>query len=148
MTDALSIQHGGMIHVQFSENCDRNLTVAGREKVLSFCFGQILENSHGHGAKRVQVDVRRSSRTQPGSLAEREVVEIMITDDGPGVPEDCIEEVFAWKKERLRVKGRGEAMPLCRLYIRQMDGEMWCENATPTGLRTSVSLPLLDATID
>jgi len=124
-------------------DCADHVIVRARDKVLAWCFTQIVENSYKHGGTKVSVRLRKVERgSVQATVGEDEYIEITFEDDGPGVPEDCLEEVFAWKKERLKPRGRGEAMALCRLYIQHMNGQAWCSRSPSGALATHIALPL------
>jgi len=131
--DTMKAGLGKNIRISLTQNCSQDLTVLGRENVLVFCFTQILENCAKHGASTADISI--------GSENSR--LTIVVSDNGPGVPKGCLEEIFTFKRDKLQVRGRGDAMPLCRVFIGHMSGEIWSEAASPRGLRTVITLPLV-----
>jgi signal transduction histidine kinase len=128
----------GKLHLDLRRECDDHITVLGRHSVLAFCLGQVLQNSRQHGATNVEVTVR----TGQSPSKSDQVIEIILRDDGPGVPSAYVREIFEPQKENLKTMGRGEALGLCRLYIRHMGGEMDAEEVKPHGLAVLVRLPI------
>ena len=75
-------------------------------------------------------------------LPEEKIVEINVTDDGPGIPE----------KDRLKIfepffttkpKGTGLGLTICQLIVRQHKGSLTFENGHQKGAAFSVKLPAI-----
>ncbi len=76
-----------------------------------------------------------------------DLVEIRIEDDGPGVPDDQLEQVFApfYRLEHSRsldTGGHGLGLSIARSILRAHGGEVVLSNAEAGGLVALVSLPL------
>ena len=130
--------HREKVQVDFVPKCSDHVVVEGYEDVLAFCFRQVLQNSCQHDATRVDV----IARTCPSPSGSGEDLEIELRDNGSGVPQAYVHEIFEPERENLTVVGHGEAMVLCRLYIRHMGGDMRAEEASPRGLAVFVRLPI------
>ncbi|MEQ8510032.1 MAG: ATP-binding protein [Rhodospirillaceae bacterium] len=75
------------------------------------------------------------------------IVEILIEDSGPGIPDDQKEEVFTpfYRLETSRSRdtgGTGLGMTIARNAIRSMGGDIELINRAEGGLRTRVTLPV------
>ena len=75
-----------------------------------------------------------------------DMVEILIEDKGPGIPDDQKEQVFTpfYRLETSRSRdtgGTGLGMTIARNAIRSMGGDIELINRTEGGLRTRVTLP-------
>ncbi len=72
---------------------------------------------------------------------------IIISDNGPGVPDEATLKVFE-KFEQLskgdarESTGIGLGLPIARRLARAMGGDVWYERRFPTGARFCYSLPL------
>ena len=96
----------------------------------------LVENSMRYGE---HVSVRAGVRG--------ELVELVIDDDGPGIPEEKRDEVFKpfFRIDQSRNPGTGGVglgMTIARDAIRAHGGEIYLEDAPGGGLRVRVSLPL------
>lgn len=74
-------------------------------------------------------------------------VSIILTDDGPGVPEESLEKLFEvfYREDASRQdpeKGSGLGLAITRKIIQRMGGAIWAENAEGGGLRVTVKLPV------
>jgi signal transduction histidine kinase len=85
------------------------------------------------------------------TLAERgATIEIVIADDGPGIPESEIEKVFApfYRLDRSRSRdtgGAGLGLAVTRTILRAHGGEVRLANGAGKGLIATVTLPKLEA---
>ena len=69
---------------------------------------------------------------------------LSITDQGPGVPADHLEDIFApfvrLDSARAGHEGFGLGLSIARRSVQRLGGELWAENANP-GLRVHLCLP-------
>jgi len=91
--------------------------------------------------------VRYGKRARVAVQATGEAVEIVVDDDGPGIPDDELERVFEpfARLERSRSKetgGYGLGLSIARLIARSHGGDVKLENRKEGGLRATISLPL------
>ena len=74
-------------------------------------------------------------------LPEENSVEVLITDNGPGIPDEIREKIFtpffSTKKE-----GTGLGLHLCSHFIHQHKGKIKIDNARQQGTRVLVTLPV------
>ncbi len=77
-------------------------------------------------------------------LASREGVEVVIEDDGPGIPIELRERIFlpffTTKKQ-----GLGLGLAIAQKIVRDHGGDIVCEAATHGGARFRITLPLNEA---
>jgi signal transduction histidine kinase len=110
-------------------------TVRGDAMDLSRVLVNLLDNATRHARSRVTVESR-----------VREQVEVVVTDDGPGVPEADRERVFHrfTRLDHARSRdegGAGLGLAIVRETVRVHGGSVHLEDAAP-GLRAVVRLPL------
>jgi len=123
---------GGMIDL----HCEGNIVAAVKVNALKRSLTNFVDNS-----------VRYGGNTSIRAGLRGEMVEIIIDDDGPGIPEDKRDEVF---KPFVRLDasrnpetgGVGLGMTIARDAIRGHGGEIALEDAPGGGLRVRVSLPI------
>lgn len=115
---------------------DERLTVAVRPNAFRRCLANLVGNACRHG-KRVAVSARR--------LADS--VEILVDDDGPGIPPASREEVFRpfVRLDRSRnpmTGGTGLGLTIARDVARGHGGDVILESAPTGGLRARVTVPV------
>ena len=113
-----------------------DITAPLKPNALKRALTNLVENSIRYGE---HISIRSGVR--------REMVEIMIDDDGPGIPEDKRADVFKpffrLDKSRNPVTGGvGLGMTIARDVVRGHGGEILLEDAPGGGLRVRVSLPV------
>ncbi len=97
----------------------------------------LMENARKYGGDQVMVE---------GSVMGDQYL-IVISDNGPGVPDEETQRVFEnfeqlSKGDTREATGIGLGLPIARRLARAMGGEVWYERRFPTGARFCYSLPL------
>ncbi|VXC70226.1 Two-component system osmolarity sensor histidine kinase EnvZ [Oceanicaulis sp. 350] len=111
------------------------LTAPARESALKRALANLVSNAAAH-AQTVRLSARRN-----GSR-----IEILIDDDGPGIPGDQREEAFKPfsrldESRNANRKGVGLGLAIARDTLRAHGGELRLEDSPLGGLRARVSLP-------
>ena len=111
------------------------LDVPLRPSAFRRCITNILENAMVYGG---HITVRAGLR--------EDGMEIIVDDDGPGIPENEREEVFKpfYRMERSRNPGTGGVglgLSIARDVIRSLGGEILLEQSSLGGLRVRIYLP-------
>ncbi len=106
-----------------------------RPQSLKRCLVNLIDNAHKYG-EQVTVTLRK----QPEQL------QIIITDEGPGIPEDALETVFEpfYRLERSRSRatgGTGLGLSIARNIARAHGGDIILHNRGGGGLEVILSLP-------
>ena len=106
---------------------------------------QIVRNLLGNAAKytpagtRVVIDARRNGN----------VVEIRVTDDGPGIPDESLRRVFDLfyrdPDSARAVAGSGIGLFVCRSLVEAMGGRMWAIRPPEGGSEFGFTLRVLEA---
>lgn len=114
----------------------RDLVLKGRHLALKRALANVVQNGVKYGGC-ARVDVSTHNRR----------CEIAITDEGPGIPTDRMENVFEpfFRLDESRSRGTGGhglGLTVARTIIRSHGGEISLSNLSPRGLRVLVSLPL------
>lgn len=127
-------------------------TGGGREAMVSLPVGvrmhadsnrvqqvvrNLLENARKYGGDQVLIE----------GLAHGEQYVLVISDNGPGVPDDAASTIFEHfeqlsKGDSRSSSGIGLGLPIARRLARAMGGEVWYERRFPTGSRFCFSLPV------
>jgi len=116
-------------------------TVAGivltiRRQAIKRCITNLIDNGLKHG-KHVDVTLARIGRT----------VEIVIDDDGPGIPESRREEAFRPfhrldEGRNLQTGGSGLGLAIARDIARSHGGDLVLDESPKRGLRATIRLPV------
>jgi signal transduction histidine kinase len=107
-----------------------------RPEALRRAIRNLVENAIRYG-ERGRVSLRQTAET----------VDILVEDDGPGIPEDAVEQVFApfHRLEHSRNRetgGVGLGLSIARAMARRHGGDVLLAN-TGSGLVATISLPRL-----
>ncbi len=113
-----------------------NFIIAARKNALRRCLDNLLANAHRYG-KNVSIIVGK----------RRENIEILIDDDGPGIPEPYRKEVFKpfFRLESSRNQetgGSGLGLSIARDIARIHGGELTLDDSPQGGLRANLQIPL------
>lgn len=106
---------------------------------------QVLVNLLGNAVKfathQVQVSVRRHGQE----------MQVDVTDDGPGIPEDDHEAIFDKFHQTstagsLTTGGTGLGLPISRRIVAGLSGRLWVDSTPGTGATFSFTVPLHETT--
>jgi two-component system osmolarity sensor histidine kinase EnvZ len=107
-----------------------------RRRALGRCITNLVDNALKHG-KRVAVSVTRDER----------FAQILVDDDGPGIPESQREEAFRPfhrldEGRNLQTGGVGLGLAIARDIARAHGGDLLLDASPQGGLRAIVRLPV------
>ena len=111
------------------------LVAAGRPVALKRALTNLVENAVSYGG-RARVSLRREGHD----------ILLLVEDNGPGVPEDRLEDLFEpfrrLETSRNRATGgTGMGLAIVRIILRGHGGDAWLENRAEGGLRAVMRLP-------
>jgi signal transduction histidine kinase len=113
----------------------RHVVALGRHLALKRAFGNLVQNALKYGgAARVRVAL------------ENDRIAIAVEDDGPGIPESQLEQVFEpfvrGEPSRARATGgHGLGLTVARTILRSHGGDVTLRNLATNGLVARVDLP-------
>jgi len=122
---AMSRLHGRR-GITFAVACDAKITVAVDAQDLSEILGNVLDNAGKWAVAHVDISVRQVGAN----------VEIIIDDDGPGLPPESYEHVFGLG-ERLdeRMPGHGLGLSIVKDLVGLYEGQVRLDASPRGGLR-------------
>ncbi|MCX7933435.1 MAG: ATP-binding protein [Rhodovarius sp.] len=115
---------------EVTENLPEELSLPVREGALRRAIGNLLDNARRHG-RRVALSAR----------AEGNLAEVLVDDDGPGIPEADREAAFR-PFSTGSATGTGLGLAIARDVVRRHGGEIALEDSPLGGLRARVRLPM------
>lgn len=126
-------------HEGMAVDCDAvaDCTVLADRELLKRVLYNLLDNSCKYGASTLRL----------GSTAAGHTVTLTVEDDGPGVPEEQLPNLFEpfYRGDAARTKpgaGSGLGLAVVSRSMQQMGGSVRAENAAGGGLRIVLELPL------
>lgn len=103
-------------------------------------FQNLIENAIRYGHQPNQPSKIRISLL-PGTDGEE--VQVMVSDSGPGIPEEDRARIFElFNRSGAHYEGaRGLGLAICKKFVVNNGGKIWLESDEGTGTRFSFSLP-------
>lgn len=119
--------------------CDRRVVPLARDQ-LTQIFVNVLENAVKHGRDAGQIFLAAFD-------AGDNFVEIRIDDDGPGIPIEEREDIFAAARrgKRVQAEGRGLGLAIVRLLLDRVGGNVVVGESPFSGARFTIRVPLLES---
>ena len=122
--------------------CADDLAFRGEAQDLQEMLGNLIDNACKWAAGRVEVHAEACADVKPGPLDAGQL-RICIDDDGPGLPADRREAVFArGVRADERTPGAGLGLSIVRELAQLYGGEVRLEVSPWGGLRAVLALPL------
>lgn len=127
---------GAVFHIAIEENVE----IRGNNLLLHRVLSNLVANSLAY-KKRITVNIKISV------IRKEERVELQMTDDGPGVPEESLarltEAFYRTDKARSNVEnGSGLGLAIVDGAISLMEGNISIQNGIPAGLSVTMTFPL------
>jgi signal transduction histidine kinase len=130
------VAHGPAVHVRTP---DEAVIVQGDQAAIERAVRNLVDNARRHARSTVEIALERTG-------ADAEVV---VEDDGPGIPADQLERVFD-RFHRLDAGrsrddgGAGLGLAIVRGIARSHGGEVTLESRAAGGLVARLTLPTID----
>lgn len=109
-------------------------------------MGQVFDNLLGNALKftpeKGKISIGAILR-QAGYSSDnkKEVIEVTVSDTGPGIPEENVHDIFD-KYKKLHEKGTGLGLYIVRQIINAHGGDIWVENTGKTGSTFFFTVPV------
>ena len=135
------VEREGDASSQIIISVDKDLSVIANSQRLSLALGNLVRNAvqYASDAGPISVSAKR----------ENESVIINITDNGPGLSEECLPRIFDpfYRPELSRGRdtgGVGLGLAIVKTCVEACNGTVVCRNCEPSGLEFTIHL---DATL-
>lgn len=132
LTDVVADVDGRHEAAVVSADVPEDVTVRADE-FLPTVFENLLSNAIEHNDKdppRVRVSL----------TVDEETAVVRIADNGPGLPEEHKDSLFAWEEPAGGEIGMGVGLAIVNVLIDRYGGEIWMEDNQPTGTVAYVEL--------
>jgi two-component system sensor histidine kinase KdpD len=103
--------------------------------LISRVLANLLENAIRHGPKTEPITVC-------ATLTEEHLIEVTVTDKGPGVSPQRRHEIFELFARRSNDAGAGLGLMIAKTFIEAHDQRIWVDDAPGGGARFCFTLPL------
>ena len=136
----LAIQRGVTMDIHKADNLP---AVWGDEEILRRVVVNLLDNAlkFTPGGGRVHTEIVALPETETHEAG----CQLIITDDGPGIPEDLRERIFdrfiTFNHGGGQVRGTGLGLSFCKLAVESHGGRIWVEDAPNSGSAFNVTIP-------
>ena len=136
----LAIQRGVTLEIHKEDDLP---AVWGDEEILRRVVVNLLDNAlkftPGGGSVRTEIVALPKTETREAGC------KLIITDDGPGIPEDLRERIFdrfiTFNHGGGQVRGTGLGLSFCKLAVESHGGRIWVEDAPDSGSAFNVAIP-------
>jgi signal transduction histidine kinase len=125
---------------EVSVSIPSGIAAYGDERRVEQVLRNLFQNAKLYGGDQVLVE----------GYARPEDFVVVVSDNGPGVPDDAIDVVFhsfeqLSKGDARMAQGIGLGLPIARRLARAMGGDVWYERRFPTGSRFCFSITQSEA---
>ena len=133
-----AVQREAHDNTQVQMDIPENLSVIADPELLLRSLSNLLRNAIQHAGQSGPINI--------AARAENEVVELAVSDHGPGVPEDEISKLFDpfYRVDASRARetgGVGLGLSIVKTCIESCRGTVTCRNRQPSGFEVLIRLP-------
>ncbi len=114
--------------------------IQGDQHQLAQLFTNLLANAYEAMEGRGHVAIAAGATRVEDGLDGREAVQVEVTDDGPGMPQDVADHVFD-PFFTTKAKGSGLGLAIVRKIVDAHDGQIDLKTAPGCGTTIRVTLP-------
>lgn len=142
---------GMTMSIEYAPHTNPNATLLGDEQRLSHALRHLLGNAirFSNGGK---ISIHVSSMLKHNSPDEKHLVNISIKDEGPGIPEEKIHDVFepfhqidgSFSRQH---QGIGIGIPMSSSIAKAMNGNLTIRNRQPVGLEVTFKFTAVSSSL-
>ncbi|HEY0611400.1 MAG TPA: HAMP domain-containing sensor histidine kinase [Chitinophaga sp.] len=127
--------------VEIKINIPEELQVMAEREMLQFVHRNFIHNAVKFSPRGGVIDI---TAAVTGSL-----VTVTVTDQGPGIPEDILPQLFEYRSSerpgRGKQQGAGLALIICKDFMQMMNGSVQAANTPGGGAALSYILPIANS---
>ncbi|MDP2700216.1 HAMP domain-containing sensor histidine kinase [Thalassospira sp.] len=121
-----------------------NLVIEADYDQLFRVFGNLVRNALEAGAKTIRIAARPvEASPETASGPSSAMIDITIADDGPGLPEKAIKNLFVPFAGSARKGGTGLGLAIARELINAHGGNLRLKSSGPDGTAFAIRLPVI-----
>ena len=137
--DAQYVRSGPDIQQNISLHCQDDLVILGDSRLLNRAIDNIVRNACYYSPPHASINVR--------CVSDASNLYIFIEDQGPGVPEDMLDQIFnpfvrVSSARESDTGGSGIGLAIAKKVIEMHKGSIKAKNKDNEGLIVAISLPL------
>jgi signal transduction histidine kinase len=149
LIERYTAEAGEATTLRFAQPVGVEVFLDTRPALVEWVLRSILDNSRSYASQKggVEIDIQLKI-TDMGA-------ELWLADDGPGLPAADLTKLYDWEQKTIVTHGSGRGLPLARLFIQSLGGEVVSSLRETGGLQTRITLPsslirsrLHDGTLD
>ncbi len=129
---------------------ERCLTIQIADSLPLVCLdAKLIERTLDNLVHNALKFTKRNGQIDIDVTLHEQMLQIAVTDNGPGIPADQRERIFdkfAQVESAFARRGTGLGLTFCRLAVEAHGGRIWVEQAPSQGSRFLFTLPLADET--
>ena len=110
-------------------------------QVFDNLLGNALKFTPNEGKIAVRAAIKQAGREGFSGKNKKGIIEVSVSDTGPGIPEENIYNIFD-KYKKLHEEGTGLGLYISRQIVNAHGGEIWVENNGKTGCTFFFSVPV------
>ncbi len=136
-------------NIELLSRLQNQLHFKGDRSLILSCIENIIRNALRYAASKIQIDcsIKNGWMTDDPAAASS-FVEIIISDDGSGIPGNELDKVFEAfyrpQADRSRESGgAGLGLSIAKKAVLVHQGEIFAKNLQPNGLQVTIRLPYL-----
>jgi signal transduction histidine kinase len=140
--DPLARQRGVEVRVELAGDLPPLSTDAGRAQQILVNLVSNAVKFTGDGGVDLTAATTAATADGEGDSVGSGMIEIRVTDSGPGIAPDDLTRIFEEYEQVKGTKGgTGLGLPISRRLARALGGELWAESATGAGSTFILRLP-------
>lgn len=141
LTDEIKLLEIQALHKKVSIiiNVDKNTCVAADENMLGTVLRNLISNAIKYSTSNGEIAVT--------SIAKNDFVEVTIKDEGIGMSQTEIENIFTADFNKSKIgtgneEGNGLGLVLCKEFIEKLGGKIWVQSIAKKGSEFKFTLPI------
>ncbi len=133
-------------NIKFFLEIENDFNLFADKKSMLQLFTNLLDNAIKYSKPNTKVKVKVRNYDSP--VSKNDMINIVISDEGEGIPASKLESIFTpykQSKDEDYTKGFGLGLSICRRICQYHMGRIWASNRMPHGTSMNILLPIYKA---